>query len=105
MGKRVTGGLTETAIEVTSKATSYILPIDDVDDLSKELQNNDAVTRELSTFVGYLALNGGRFVALACALFIIAKHVKLGDHQQKPNITQKPSKTPEQPIEQTLENA
>ena len=28
--------------------------------------------RELSTFTGYLALNAGRLVALAAALFILA---------------------------------
>ena len=91
--KKVTGDLTDTVIEVGSKATSYILPIDDVDDLSNELKNNDVVTRNLSTFAGYLALNGGRFVALATALFIIAKHVKFGDSRKKP----------EEPLVMTIE--
>ena len=99
LGKCVTGDLTDTVIEVTSKATSYVLPIDDVDDLSKDLKNNDVVTRDLSTFAGYLALNGRRFVALATALFIITKHVKLEDSQKKPNTPQDSTKKPEEPLE------
>ena len=101
LGKHVTGELTESVIDVTSKATSYVLTIDDTDELSKELHNNDAVMRELSALVGYLALNGGRFVALAIAIFIIAKHVKLGENQKKPKETQ----VSEEPTEQTLEHA
>ena len=99
LGEKVTGGLTDTAIEVNSKATSYVLPIDDPDDLSKDLKNDDLVMRELRTFVGYLALNGGRFVALASALFVVAKHIKLGDYQQKHNTSQETSNMPEKPPE------
>ena len=57
--------------------------------------------RELSTFVGYLALNGGRLLALASAILIIAKHVKLGGSQKKPKETQ----VSEEPTERTLEHA
>ena len=78
LAQRTTSGLAETVIEATTKATSYVLPIDDTNEVSKELHNNDVVMRELKTLVGYLAVHGGRFVALATAIFIIAKHVKFG---------------------------
>ena len=61
--------------------------------------------RKLRTFVGYLALNGGRFVALASAILIIAKHVKLGGNKQKPNENPAETQVSEIPIDQTLEHA
>ena len=97
--KRVTVDLTETVIDVGTKATSYVLPIDDVDETAKELKKNDIVTRELSTYTGYLALNAGRFVALATALFIIAKHVKLG----KPKEEAAQPQVPEEPLVMAIE--
>ena len=100
LGQRTTGGLAETAIEATTKAVSYVLPIDDTNEVSKELHNNDVVMREMSTLVGYLALNGGRFVALATAIFIIAKHVKFGGKQQKTNEHQAETQVSEEPTEQ-----
>ena len=71
LGKRVTGDLTDTIIDVGVKATSFLLTLDDVDETTKDIKKNDLVMRELSTFTGYLALNAGRIVALAAALFIL----------------------------------
>ena len=100
LGQRTTGGLAETAIEATTKAASYVLPIDDTNDVAKELHNNDVMIRELSTLVGFLALNGGRFVALATVIFIIAKYVKFGGNQQKRNEHPAETQVPEEPTEQ-----
>ena len=59
--------------------------------------------RELSTFIGYIALNGGRLVTLASALSIVAKHIKLGVYQKnKPEVTEEST---ERPPEKTLEDA
>ena len=94
LGQRITSGLGETVIETTTKAASNVLPIDDTNEISKELHNNDVVMRELSTLVGYLAVHGGRFVALATAIFIIDKHVKFGREE-----TQVPDVSTEQKLE------
>ena len=99
LGQRTTGGLAETAIEATTKAASYVLPIDDTNDVAKELHNNDVMIR-VSALVGFLALNGGRFVALATAIFIIAKHVKFGGKQQKTNEHPAETQVSEEPTEQ-----
>ena len=46
--------------------------------------------RELSTFTGYLALKAGRLVALAAALFIVAKHVDIEKPKESSTETQQP---------------
>ena len=75
LGKQVTGGLVENAIKLASRLVSVIIPIDDGDALSNDLLQDELVKRELSTAADYLVLEGGRFVALASALFHIVKHV------------------------------
>ena len=77
MGKKVTGGLIESAISAASVLISYVIPVDDVEALNEDLKNDDLVKRELSNFAGLLVLKGGRLVALASGLFKVAKHVKL----------------------------
>ena len=75
LGKQVTGGLVENVIKLASKVVSNVIPIDDTNELSSDLLQDELVRRELTTAAGYLVLKGGRFVALASALFHIVKHV------------------------------
>ena len=90
MGKQVTGGLVDSALQATSKVISYALPIDDSDALGKDLKSDELVRRELSNFVGLLVLRGGRFVALASGLIQVAKHIKLGESKENSNTNQEP---------------
>ena len=76
LAKQVTGGLVENAIKLTSKTISKFVPIDDPDSLSDDLVKDEIVRRELVNAAGYLVLKGGRFVALASALFHIVSHVE-----------------------------
>ena len=75
LGKQVTGGLVENAIKLASKVISHVVSIDNPDALSNDLLQDDLVRRELVTAAGYLVLKGGRFVALASALFHVVSHV------------------------------
>jgi len=99
LGKQVTGGLVESTIQVATQAISYVVPIDDSDALCKDLQNDELVKRELSNFAGLLVLRGGRLVALASALFQVAKHVKLRAPEEVDNKIQELSSTTEQALE------
>ena len=85
MGKKVTGGLVESAISAASVLISYIIPVDDVEALNEDLKNDDLVKRELSNFAGLLVLKGGRLVALASGIFKVAKHVKLRPTEENSN--------------------
>ena len=88
MGKKVTGGLVESAISAASVLISYIIPVDDVEALNEDLKNDDHVKRELSNFAGLLVLKGGRLVALASGIFKVAKHVKLRPTEENSNKNQ-----------------
>ena len=76
LAKQVTGGLVESAIKLGAKTMAKFVPIDDSDSLSKDLVNDEIVRRELVNAAGYLVLKGGRFVALASALFHVVSHVE-----------------------------
>ncbi|EDO45808.1 predicted protein [Nematostella vectensis] len=101
LGKQVTDGLVESALQVVSQVISYVVPVDDTEALSKDLQNDELVKRELSNFAGLLVLKGGRMVALASALFRVAKHVKLTPSQETSNKLQEVSSTTEQTLDHT----
>ena len=82
LAKQVTGGLVENAIKLTSKTISRFIPIDDPDSLSNDMIQDEIVRRELVNAAGYLVLKGGRFVALASALFHIVSHVDFSPQKE-----------------------
>ena len=82
LSKQVTGGLVENAIKLASKVISHVIPIDDPDSLSSDLVQGEIVRRELVNAAGYLVLKGGRFVALASALFHVVGHVKFTGNEK-----------------------
>ena len=75
LGKQVTGGLVENVIKLAVGLSSKIISIDDDDELSNDLLQDELIRRELTTAAGYFVLKGGRFVALASALFHVVKHI------------------------------
>ena len=75
LAKQVTGGLVESAIKLGAKTMSKFVSIDDPDSLSNDLVSDEIVKRELVNAAGYLVLKGGRFVALASAMFHVVSHI------------------------------
>ena len=75
LGKQRHKGLIEAFIRTTVKGLSYFLNFDNTEELSKDLQNDELVKRELSLISGQLVLRGGRLVALGSGLFHIIKHI------------------------------
>ena len=101
LGKQVTGGLVENVIKLASKVVSNVIPIDDCNALSNDLSQDELVRRELTTAAGYLVLKGGRFVALASALFHVVSHVNFTIDEK--NLVEKPpEKNDEQPFDTML---
>ena len=97
LSKQVTGGLVENAIKLASKTISRFIPIDDPDSLSNDLVQDEIVRRELVDAAGYLVLKGGRFVALASALFHIVSHV---DFTVERKILEEPPEDESRPFSQ-----
>ena len=90
LAKQVTGGLVESAIKLGAKTMSKFVPIDDPDSLSDDLVHDEIVKRELVNAAGYLVLKGGRFVALASALFHVVSHIDFS--AKKEVLVEKPEK-------------
>lgn len=78
-GQQVYNTLVKGSLGIFSKVISHVVPIDDPQSLSKDLQDDQLIRRELSSFAGYLILKGGRLVALASGLLQVAKHVNLDE--------------------------
>jgi hypothetical protein len=77
MGNKVTGSLVDLTIDSGVEIVSYALPIDNKEELKKDIKNNELVKQELTNAAGYVVLKGGRFVALASGLLQVIKHVDL----------------------------
>ena len=101
LGKQVTGGLVENVIKLASSLVSNVIPIDNSDALSSDLLQDELVRRELTTAAGYLVLKGGRFVALASALFHVVSHVNF-TIDEKSIVEKPPEKNAEQPFDTVL---
>ena len=69
LGKKISGGLVDSSLQLVSQVISYMVPVDDIDALCSDLKNDDLVNRELTNIVGLLALKAGRLAALASGLF------------------------------------
>ena len=95
LAKQVTGGLVENAIKLGAKTISKFVTIDDPDSLSDDLAQDEIVRRELTNAAGYLVLKGGRFVALASALFHVMSHVEFT--VKKEVLVEKPKHDDEEP--------
>ena len=82
LGKKISGGLVDSSLQLVSQVISYMVPVDDIEALCKDLKNDDLVNRELTNIVGLLALKAGRLAALASGLFQVAKHIKINKIQE-----------------------
>ena len=76
IGSKTTGALVDSFIMLFSRGIGKVLPIGDVQALQEELNTDYIITQEFSTLAGGLALRFGRFLALANAALITAKHIK-----------------------------
>ena len=86
LGKQLQKGLIESFIRTAVKGLSYFLNFDDTEELSKYLQKDEQVKRELSLISGQLVLRGGKFVALGSGLFHVIKHIDFSTKEPKSDI-------------------
>ena len=75
VGSKTTETLIESFLAFATKALGSIVKLRDPGDLLNELKNDYIITKELSSLSGSLALKCGRFLAVANAALITAKHV------------------------------
>ena len=75
VGAKTTETLIESFLSFSTKALSLVVPLKDANALQNELKNDYIITKELSNLSGNIALKCGRFLAVANAFLITAKHV------------------------------
>jgi hypothetical protein len=62
---------------LASKLLGYALPIDNIDDLQRDLQNDYLISQELRITCGWLSLKCGKLMALASGALHVVKHIDL----------------------------
>ena len=75
VGAKTTETLIESFLLFSTKALSLVVRLKDTEALQNELKNDYIITKELTNLSGNLALRCGRFLAVANAFSITAKHV------------------------------
>ena len=77
IGSKTTESLLDSLLMLFSKGVGMAVKVDDVEKLQQDLKNDYIINHELSSLAGGIALNCGRWLALANAALITTKHVQL----------------------------
>ena len=75
VGAKTTETLIESFLSFSTKALGLVVKLKDAEALQNELKNDYIITKELSNLSGNIALRCGRWLAVANAFLITAKHV------------------------------
>ena len=74
--------MNEGFIRTAAKGLSYLINFDDAVELSRDLQKDELVKRELSLISGQLVLKGGRLFSIGSALFHVIRHIDFSSDKQ-----------------------
>ena len=85
VGAKTTETLIDSFLSFSTKALGLVVKLKDDKALQNELKNDYIITKELSNISGNIALRCGRFLAVANAFLITAKHVDFS--AEEPAIT------------------
>ena len=77
IGSKTTETLIDSFLMFFSKGLGMVVKIDDIEKLQQDIQNDFIINHELSSLAGGVALSCRRWLALAHAVLITAKHVQL----------------------------
>ena len=77
IGSKTTESLIDALLMLFSKGLGMVVKVDDIEKMQQDLKNDYIINHELSSLAGGVALSFGRWLALANAALITAKHVQL----------------------------
>ena len=86
IGSKTTEALIDSFLLLTSKGLGLVVKVDDVEKLQQELKNDYIINQELSSLAGGLALQFGRWLALANAALITTKHIQFKREPKQPDV-------------------
>ena len=85
VGTKTTETLIDSFLSFSTKALGLVVKLKDSEALQNELKNDYIITKELSNISGNIALRCGRFLAVANAFLITAKHVDFSSEETHPS--------------------
>ena len=91
IGSKTTESLIDSFLLLVSKGLGMVVKVDDVEKLQQDLKNDYIISQELSSLAGGVALRCGRWLALANAVLITTKHIKLEPEQDLPTLHNTPT--------------
>ena len=80
VGSKTTESMVDSLL---TRGLEMIVEIDDIDAMKKELKEDYIINKEMTDFVGSLALKYGKFLAPISAALITAKHIDFNSHLQR----------------------
>ena len=86
IGRKTTEALIDSFLLLVSKGVGMVVKVGDVEQLQHELKNDYIINQELSSLAGGVALRCGRWLALANAVLITTKHIKLEPEPEQPDL-------------------
>ena len=96
IGSKTTDSLIDSFLMLFSKGVGMAVKVDDVEKLQQDLKNDYIINHELSSLAGGIALNCGRWLALANAALITTKHVQF-ETEPEPDLMDLHSTEPTHP--------
>ena len=75
--------MVDSLLTLLTRGLEMVVEIDDIDAMKKELKEDYIINKEMTDFVGNLALKYGKFLAPISAALITAKHNDFNSHLQR----------------------
>jgi hypothetical protein len=77
LASKTTDAVAMSAVGLAAKLLGYALPIDNVDNLQRDLRNDYLIAQELRITCGWLSLKCGKLMAVASGALHVVKHIDL----------------------------
>src|SRR5215469_2374423 len=77
---KINENIISSVIGAYAKVVNRVLPIDDVQKLEQDLNNDYILTSELKNITGSIAATCGKFMSLFSLSFITFKHIRVSTH-------------------------
>ena len=75
--------MVDSLLTLLTRGLEMVVEIDDIDAMKKELKEDYIINKEMTDFVGSLALKYGKFLAPISVALITAKHIDFNSHLQR----------------------
>ena len=83
VGTNTTESIVDSLLTLLTRGLEMVVKIDDIDVMKKELKEDYIINKEMTAFVGSLALKYGNFLAPLSVALITAKHIDFNSHLER----------------------